>query len=132
MNKKFAYGLEDLKEFFSKPEDIFLLAKKGERIIACAGLKKLSKTKGLLKRFYVAKDFRGKGLAGLMLERIKRFAKGKNYKSIVLDVPYDNLRARRFYQRHDFSVFNPSPYKGWLESKHPKIFEFRKLELDKN
>lgn len=132
IDKRFSYGLENLKEFFSKPGEIFLLAKEDERIIACAGLKKLSKTKGLIKRFYVAKDFRGKGLADLMLERIKRFTKEKNYKSIVLDVPHDNLRARRFYQRHGFSVFNPSSYKNWPESKHPKIFEFRKLELDKN
>lgn len=132
LDKRFAYGLENLKEFFGKPREIFLLAKENKRIVACAGLKELSKTEALIKRFYVVKDFRGRGLADLMLEKIKKFAKEKKYKSIVLDVPHDNLRAKRFYQRHGFSIFRAASYDGWLESKHPEIFEFRKLNLNKN
>jgi len=128
-DKKFAYGLENLREFFGKPREIFLLAKEGERIIACGGLKKLSNREALLKRFYVAKSFRGKNLADLILKKIKKFAKEKNYKDIVLDVYRDNLRAKRFFQRRGFLVFNSSPYKSWPESKHPEIFEFRKLNL---
>lgn len=130
LSKRFAYGLGDLKEFFSKPGEIFLLAKEDERIIACAGLKKLSNTEGLLKRFYVAKDFRGKGLADLMMKKIKKFAKEKKYKSIVLDIPHDNIRAKRFYQKQGFSIFKPLSYKNWPESKYPEIFEFRKLNLE--
>lgn len=128
-DKSFAYGLENLKEFFSGPEEIFLLAKKGDRIIACAGLKKLSDTEALLKRFFIAKDFRGKGLAELMLEKIKEFAREKNYKTIVLDVFQDNPRAKRFFRRHGFLVFSPAPYESWPESKHPETLEFRRLDL---
>jgi len=128
-DKKFAYGLKNLREFFGKPREIFLLAKKGERIIACGGLKKLSNREALLKRFYVAKSFRGKNLAGLILEKIKKFAKEKNYKDIVLDIYRDNLRAKRFFQRQGFLTFSPTSYEKWPESKHPEIFEFRKLNL---
>lgn len=128
-DKKFAYSLENLKEFFSKPREVFLLAKEKERIIACAGLKALSEREGLLKRFYVAEDFRGRGLAGLMFNKIKEFAKEQNYKTIVLDIFQDNLRAKRFFQRQGFSVFNPAPNEFWPESKETETFEFRKLEL---
>lgn len=131
-DKKFAYGLKNLKKFFGRPKEIFLLAKEGERIIACGGLKKISDREALLKRFYVAKDFRGEGLADVMLKRLKSFAKEKNYKSIVVDIFRNNLRAKKFFQRRGFSVFSPTPDEGWPETKYPEMFEFRKLNLNKN
>ena len=128
-NKRFAYGLENLKKSFSKPREIFLIAKDGEEIIGCAGLKELSKIEALMKRLYIAKRFRGKGLASLMFEIIKEFAREKNYKRIVLDVHHNNLRAKKFYQKCGFLEFSPIPNEHWLESKHPEIYEFRKLDL---
>ena len=127
-DKKFSYGLENLKEFFSNSREAFFLAKQ-EEIIGCGGLKNLSKQEGLLKRFYVAKNFRGKGLAPLILENIKEFAKDKNYKFIVLDVFKDNFRAKRFFEKNEFKPFNPKPNKNWKESEHPDIFEFKRLEI---
>lgn len=129
-NGRFNYGLKNLKEFFSNPGEVFFLAKEGKKIIACAGLKKLSDTEALLKRFYVAEDFRGKGLADLMLEKVKKFAKGKKYKNIVLDAYHNNPRAKKFFQRHSFLLYDPPPYEVWPESEHPEIFEFRKLNLN--
>ncbi|KPJ54811.1 hypothetical protein AMJ47_03095 [Parcubacteria bacterium DG_72] len=128
-DKSFSYELENLKEFFSGPREVFLLAKQ-EEIIGCAGLKNLSEQEGLLKRFYVVKDFRGKGLALLLLKNIKEFAKKQDYKVIVLDVFKDNFRAKRFFEKHGFKSFNPQPSKNWIESERPDIFEFRKLKLN--
>jgi len=128
---RFAYGLDDLYHFFAKSGDIFLLAKKEGGIIACAGLKRLSEKEGLLKRFYVASDFRGKGVSNLMLEKIKAFAKEQGYEAILLDVQHNNLRAKRFYDKQGFLVFKPGPYHHWPESEHPEIFQFRRLDLEK-
>ncbi|MBM3250858.1 MAG: GNAT family N-acetyltransferase [Candidatus Nealsonbacteria bacterium] len=128
-DKNFTYGLDNLKKFFGGEREIFIVAKLGKKIMACAGLKELSKKDGLIKRFYVAKEFRGRGLAGLMLKIIKKFAREKNYKTIMVDIFQDNLRAKKFFQKKGFSIFNPSPRENWPESKHPKLFEFKKLEL---
>ena len=128
-DKRFTYGFDNLKEFFDGAREVFFVAKSKEKIVACAGLKELSKTEGLIKRFYVAKEFRGKGLAQKMLDKIKDFAKKKNYKTIIVDIFQNNERAKRFFQKHRFVVFNPYPHENWLESQHPKIFAFRKLEL---
>lgn len=127
--KEFAYGFDNLKEFFGGKREVFFVAKLQERIVACGGVKELSKTQALMKRFYVAKEFRGKSLASSMLEKIKKFAREKKYKTIVLEVFPDNLRAIRFYQKKGFSAFKPKPRANWTESQHPKTFEFRKLEL---
>jgi len=128
-SKEFAYGLENLKEFFSGSREVFFLAKDGQKIVGCAGLKELSETEALLKRFYITKDFRGKGLADLMLKKIKEFAKEKNYKIIFLDIFQDNLRAKRFFQKKGFLVSRPAPEEKWLETKEPEKFEYRKLTL---
>ena len=127
-DKSFSYELENLKNFFSGPKEIFLLAKQ-KKIVGCAGLKNLSEQEGLLKRFYVARDFRGKGLALMLFEDISRFAREQGYERIVLDVFKDNLRAKRFFEKCGFKPFNPEQNEKWKESKQAGIFEFKVLEL---
>ncbi len=127
-DKSFSYQLENLKDYFGSSREVFLLAKE-QKIVGCGGLKDLSKEQGLLKRFYVAKEFRGKGLAPLLLENIKEFANKKKYKFIVLDVFKHNIRAKRFFEKQGFLPFNPEPNEKWKESQQPDIFEFRILEL---
>lgn len=129
IKKSFAYGFKDLKKYFGGPREIFLLAKKNGKIVACVGLKKFSERAALLKRLYVAKKFRGKGLSDRIFLKIKAFAKKKNYRKIVLDVPCYNLRAKKFYKRHCFIKFRPPVNEAWPETKYSKIFEFRKLKL---
>lgn len=128
-DKRFDYGLDNLKEFFNGPREIFFIAKKGKEIIGCGGLKELSENQGLMKRFYVAKDFRGKGIARLIFKEIKGFAKKQGYKFIILDTFKTNFRAKRFYEKQGFKPFIPKPDKDWKESKHRDLFDFRKLEL---
>ncbi|MFH1451268.1 MAG: GNAT family N-acetyltransferase [bacterium] len=125
----FAYGLDDLKQTFSGQGEVFLVAKKGDEIIGCVGLKRLSEKIGLMKRFYIAQEFRGKGLAKLMFDEIERFAQVHGYESIVLDTYKDNERAKRFYEKQGFQSFTPSVYPAWPESGHPEIFEFKKIDL---
>ncbi len=109
-DKKFAYGLEDLKKTFGGLGEAFFLAKEKGKVVASAGLKKLTDQEALIKRFYVAKDFRGKGLAGLMLEKIKDFAKEKNYKIVFVDIFQSNERAKKFFQKQGFVAFEASFY----------------------
>jgi len=128
-DKGFVYGFDNLKDFFSGKREVFFVARFKERIVACGGLKELSQNEGLLKRFYVAKEFRGKGLAEKMIKKIKEFAKEKRYKTIVLDIFKNNERAKKFFQKQGFRVFIPSSSEKWLESQHPEKFQFRKINL---
>jgi len=128
-DKSFVYGFDNLKDFFSGKREVFFVAKFKKRIVACGGLKELSRDEGLLKRFYVAKEFRGKGLAEKMIKKIKEFAGEKRYKTIVLDVFKNNERAKKFFQKQGFQVFTPSSSEKWLESQHPEKFQFRRINL---
>lgn len=127
--KEFAYGFDNIKEFFKGEREVFFLAKFSGKIVVCGGLKELSKDEGLIKRFYVAKEFRGKGLAQKMLDKIKDFAKKKNYKTIMVDIFQNNERAKKFFQKQGFEVFNSDIRENWPESSHPDKFEFRKINL---
>ena len=111
-DKRFNYGLENLKEFFNGHREAFFLAKRGKKIIGCGGLRELSKDKGLMKRLYVAKDFRGKGVASLIFKIIRGFAKEQNYKVIFLDTFQNNFRAKRFYEKNGFNRLILSPIKN--------------------
>jgi ribosomal protein S18 acetylase RimI-like enzyme len=130
-DKRLAEGLRNLKKYFDGNREVFFLGKKGKDIIASIGLQDLSKDKGLMMRFYVAEDFRGKGVAALMLENVKEFAKSKGYKDIVLDVFKTNLRAKKFYKKHGFKAFHPDPkkYDKWKDAQHPDLFDFKILKL---
>lgn len=129
-DKSFAYGLENLKKEFGREREAFFLAKKGQKVVGSAGLKELSEKTSLMKRFYAAQNFRGKGLAKIIFSRLKKFAKEKGYQEILLDVHKVNLRAKRFYEKQGFVLFSPKPYKKWPESKHPEMFDYEKLKLN--
>lgn len=126
---RFSDGVDNLAEYFSKPREIFLLVKLDDRIIGCGGIKDLDINNGLLKRFYIDKEFRGKGVAALLLDELIKFARQQKYKYLVLDTRFDNIRAQKFYEKHDFKRFKTQPYPSWSESSAPDIFYFYRLEL---
>ena len=126
---RFSDGVDKLTEYFGKPGEIFLVAKIDHRIIGCGGIKYLTQNNGLLKRFYIDKEFRGKGIAALLLDKLIKFAQLQKYKYLVLDTRFDNFRAQRFYVKHNFKKFKSKPYEGWSESFNPKIFYYYRLKL---
>jgi ribosomal protein S18 acetylase RimI-like enzyme len=130
-DKRFAEGFKNLKKYFGGKREAFFLGREGKNIIASAGLKELSEEKALMMRFYVASEFRGRGVAFRMLDNIKKFAKRNNYKYIVLDTFKTNFRAKKFYKKQGFKVFYPKPerFEKWTDAKHPDFFDFRILKL---
>ena len=128
-NKKFMYGFEDLGKTFGSSGEVFFLAKNAGKIIGCVGLKKLNRETSLMKRFYVDKEYRGAGLAGLLFRKILKFSKAKEYQSIVLDTYQNNFRAQKFYLKCGFREFSPEPQDKWPESQAPQLFKYFKLDL---
>jgi ribosomal protein S18 acetylase RimI-like enzyme len=62
--------------------------------------------KGMVSTMYVAKDFRGRGIARQLLEEIIRRVKAlSDIEQINLIVVSDNLRAKRLYEKLGFEKF---------------------------
>ena len=128
-DKRFSYDLKDLSKTFGGEREAFFIAVDNRKIVSCGGVNCLADKTALMRRFYTAKEFRGRGLAALMLEKIKRFAKENGYGEIVLDMFKDNIRAKKFYKKSGFRNFKPSPCKNWHDLNYPKLFDFQKLKL---
>lgn len=62
----------------------------------------------------VDKACRGQGVGGLLLEKAKEVARGKNYRGIYTQGQDDNLSACLFYLKHGFHIggLDTDVYKG--------------------
>lgn len=127
--KDFLYGTEDIARSFGREKDAFFVVKEKGQVVGTLGLKDLDGNKGLLKRFYLAGQCRGKGVAQDLLKKAVAFARMKGFKTLVLDTQTDNFRAQRFYEKSGFVPFSPEPNEKWPESLHPELFVFRKMEV---
>ncbi len=75
-----------------------------------------------LKRFYVIKEFQGKGVAQQLMDYTLQYAKENNYPVVWLGVWEHNLRAQKFYEKygfvnsghtHDFPIGNTPQTDCW-------------------
>ena len=83
-------------------------------MVGCIALRKLEGRKGCgeIKRLYVRAEYRGKGLADLLLETLEEYAKAFGYEWLYLDTAADMKVAARFYEKKGFEVcerYNENP-----------------------
>lgn len=122
--------LDDPKIAFHLPNGIFLLIKEDDRIIGTGGIIKLAHNSGLMKKFYIDQNYRGKGVAQLLLQKLLEEAKEMKLTQIVLDASNSNTRAIRFYEKNSFSRFTPQPINTWKESQSPAKFQYFYIKLE--
>lgn len=123
-------GIDNIPAYFHFPKGIFLVVKDREEVAGCAGIKPLSDTVGLVKRFYVAQQLRGTGVAAKLLEELIVVAKQHGFTELVLDVYFLNPRAAAFYSKHGFQQYSPVPNDDWSESTQPELFKYYRLALN--
>ena len=78
----------------------------------CIALRKLSDGKGEVKRLYVRPEYRGKGIATALVERIVEDARNIGYKELYLDTLPELENAVRLYKSFGFEEtgqYNDSP-----------------------
>lgn len=74
----------------------------GERLVGCAGYAPAADHEIELKRMYVARDMRRRGIAAQLLERVLAAAAQRRAAGIVLWSDTRFREAHRFYSRHGF------------------------------
>ena len=116
---------------FDRPRDRFLVVKRGDEVVGCAGLKELTADETLLTRFFLAAALRGTGLADRLFDELVELARALGYARIVLDVNRESARAIRFYDKQGMERFVPAPHPRWLESapKERQYAEYFRLKL---
>lgn len=72
------------------------------QIIGCIGLKRLDETNGEVKKFFVDKCYRGKGVADSLMNTLLKAAEKHNFAHLWLGCVEAAKQAHRFYEKNNF------------------------------
>ena len=85
--------------------------------VACGCFKEFDKDTIEIKRMFVQKECRGKGLSKKVLHELEQWAMEKNYRFAVLETSIHFRAARRLYETNGYRIIeNYGPYNGLHES----------------
>ena len=91
-----------------------------QRIVGCFGLFPLNENICELRKMYLLKEIRGKGLGKIILDTAIDIAKEKNYKKIILETISALKTAIFLYKRYGFKEIKPKE----INSRVDQAFEF--------
>lgn len=104
---------------FNKVPDIktAVIIYAGDEAVACGCFKEYDKATIEIKRMFVQKAWRGKGLSKRVLNELESWAKEKGYRYAVLETSIHFDTAKQLYQTHGYTTIpNYPPYVGLPES----------------
>ena len=110
----FAAELDRLSVMYAPPAGALLLARAGQEVAGCVGLRKLRDDICEMKRLYVTPSFRGRHLGRRMAEDIVQRARELGYRTLVLDTLGTMEAAQSLYLSMGFKpatsyYVNPLP-----------------------
>ncbi len=80
------------------------LEEKG-KVIGTIAVRKISGEIGEIKRFYVAKEYRGQKYGSELLDFALAFCSDSGFKKCVLDTDMTQKDAQRLYERRGFKIY---------------------------
>jgi putative acetyltransferase len=88
-----------------------------EKPVACGCFKKYSNDTVEIKRMFVEKQYRGKGISKMLLEELEKWAKESGFALAVLETSIRFEAARRLYSNAGYAIIdNYDQYVGLKES----------------
>ncbi|MGQ9632449.1 MAG: GNAT family N-acetyltransferase [bacterium] len=94
--------IREIEVQYSPPDGVFLVALDGESVVGTSAIRRLSEDDCELKRMFLLKEYRGRGIAKEMMTRLIDFARKRGYKRILLDTAQDMEAAIGLYRRFGF------------------------------
>lgn len=96
--------LDIKKSYFDDGGSFWIAINDNDKVIGTLGLQKREQNIGILKKFFVHKNYRGKefGISMKLYEQLLKHAKIKKMNSIILDTPSVAIRSHSFYKKAGF------------------------------
>lgn len=102
--------LYDISNFYQKdPNSNFWLALLSNEIIGTVAIQNCGRKRRFIKRMYVKKDLRSKGVGQALMNTLVVFAKNTDYKTIFISTVEEFESARKFYKKNGFVEIRELP-----------------------
>jgi ribosomal protein S18 acetylase RimI-like enzyme len=112
----FSAELKSLPGPYAPPAGELLLAKRGDHVLGCIGLKALEPPDvAEIKRLFVRPQARGTGIAKALVKEILKLAESRGYREVKLDTLVEMTAAIALYKSFGFVPVPPygsHPYPG--------------------
>lgn len=107
------YSLNYIKRLIKSKSSIFLIAEINGKPIGCGfgEIKKVNedwykyKCKGCIGMMFVEKEYREKGIGGMVLEKLLAWFSKKKIEDVRIRVYHNNFKAVEFYKKHRFKDY---------------------------
>lgn len=98
--------------------------------VGCGAIKEYSKSTAEIKRMYVLDEFRGKGIAKIILKELEKWAEELNFSECILETGKKLSEAVNFYKNSGYEIIpNYGQYAGVELSvcfrKQLQVFRFK-------
>jgi ribosomal protein S18 acetylase RimI-like enzyme len=97
--------LNDIQQEYLCNRGDFLVASNGQKIIGMGALRKVDNDTAEIKRMRVDAEFQGKGVGGIILDKLIVSAKALGYMNLVLDTSIKQVPAQKLYQSRGFNEY---------------------------
>ncbi len=98
---------------FATPAGVFLLAVSGEEPVGCGGLRRLTPVIGEVKRLFVRRVARGRGVARTLLDGLEDRAGERGFGALRLDTTGGNAAVLELFRSAGYEPiadYNGNPY----------------------
>lgn len=99
--------------YIERDGNFWILRDPQERIFATIGVHKIffkeggkKISVGFLRRFFVSKQYRSKGIGSALLEFVEKFCKSKNWKYLMFGVDESMEKVKKFYTKYGYEEFS--------------------------
>lgn len=84
-----------------------------DQAVGCGAFKDFDKETVEVKRMFVLPEFRGRGIAGLILDELEKWARELSYSRCILETGVKQTSAVALYKRNGYkTIANYGPYEG--------------------
>lgn len=121
-------GEENRTEYipYNKPDDIHdvIVVYDNKNPIGCASFKKYNSECAEVKRVFIKKEYRGRGISNKLMELLEKEGKDKGYKYFILESGELLVEAMALYRKRGYKVI---PNYGQYRDMHDSICLKKKL-----
>ena len=118
--QKYDNEIENLEDKYGVPWGRLYIAFYENQVAGCIALRKLNDTQCEMKRLYVKPEFRNKGIAKMLVEKVISDSKEIGYSSMLLDTLPFLQTAIKMYKKigfYEIGCYNDSPLDNTIYMK---------------